>query len=69
MASLRRVASAIGRPFGYALFRSESDRTILLLGDPMQESFAHVNRALRDLQAEVERLSREVESLAKRLGE
>ena len=63
MPSLRRIANALGRPFGYALFRSEADRAILLVGDPMQENFAHVNRALRDLQAEVERLSRAVENL------
>ena len=63
MPSLRRIANSLGRPFGYALFRSEADRTILLLGDPIQENFAHVNRAIRDLQAEVERLRKAVETL------
>lgn len=63
MPTLRRIANSLGRPFGYALFRSEADRTIMLLGDPIQENFAHMNRALRDLQAEVERLREAVERL------
>ena len=68
MASLRRLVNRMGRPFGYALFRSEADRAIQLLGDPIQENFTHLDRAIRDLQAEVERLGRLVESLQAERG-
>ncbi|HEX6488856.1 MAG TPA: hypothetical protein VF137_08320 [Candidatus Dormibacteraeota bacterium] len=59
----RRLARRIGRPLGWAVGRDEGDRVIDFVTEPMYEGFAHLNRSVRDLEAEVERLRQEVRAL------
>ena len=52
---LRSLLLAVSRLISRAVVRPEADRMLRLLSEPILESSAYTNRALRDLEAEVRR--------------